>query len=402
MPVLHPVTDDYKDFTEAELDGLREDLRRYGLKVPVVIWQDQVVDGRHRVRLCKELGIELRYDDITKACPAEADMRAHVASLNQHRRSRTAPLTNAEKRARLAAELKKDPKRSDRAIAKEAGVTQPVAWEARKKLEREGVIESITPAERISKSGKKGHGQHREIVRGIRGAAPADQRAGWRVGLTPDEQRAIVAKVKVPGERALLNDLALDVRQVIADNLSKCSRHLEARERQKQTGRGFETVPVFNPLWYAAHLDPQTIRMMITHRVEKRADILAAAAAASDFHRYSVVSGLITPTQVKTMRGKYPHLFDREPPSILHAHLGTVDDEETKALRDFASILVNSFRTIDRGPESIRASLQKVCACIRHCTDARSWDERLWALAEAIAEDSKRQPVDRSNVVNLK
>lgn len=389
MVTLHPITDDYADYTESELAGLREDLRKHGLRVPVVIWRGEVVDGRHRVWCCERLDIELRFEDITESCPTDADMRAHVASLNQHRRSRTAPLTNAEKQAKVEAALKAEPARSDRAIAQEVGVSHPTVLGTRKRLEAQGVVESTTPSERVSANGKRGEGQHREIVRtGNRGAAPSDQRAAWRVGLTADEQNAIVPKIKWLDHRALLDDMPLDVRQIIAANLSKHETHIKAREREERIGKGFKTVPVFNPFWYSTRLDSQTVRMMIVHRVEKRPDILAAAAAASDHQRYSVVSALITPpTQVKTIRDKYPHLFDKEPPSPLHRHLGTVDDEETKALRDFASTLLNSFRAVDDSPASMQAELRKICACIRHCTDARSWDERLWALSNELIEE---------------
>jgi DNA-binding Lrp family transcriptional regulator len=392
MVTLHPITDDYADYTESELAGLREDLRKHGLRVPVVLWRGEVVDGRHRVWCCDRLDIELRFEDITESCPSEADMRAHVASLNQHRRSRTAPLSNAEKRAKVEAALKDDSKRSDVAIAQEVGVSQPSVLRARKRLEAQDVIQCITSSERVAKNGQRGHGQHREIVRtGIRGAAPTDQRGAWRVGLTPDEQRAIVAKIKIPDHRALLDDLSLDMRQIIADNLSKHPHSVKAREREERAGK---TVLVFNPLWYSSRLDSQTIRMMVAHRMEKRPDILAAGAAANDHQRYSVVSGLITPRmQVKTIRDKYPHLFDKEPPSVLHRHLGTVDDEETKALRDFASTLLNSFRAVDNSPASMQAELRKICACIRHCTDARSWDERLWALSNELIEERPKLKV---------
>jgi hypothetical protein len=46
-----------------------------------------VVDGRHRVRLCHELGIGLRRDDISDQCATEDEMRAYVRVLNQHRRA---------------------------------------------------------------------------------------------------------------------------------------------------------------------------------------------------------------------------------------------------------------------------------------------------------------------------
>jgi ParB-like chromosome segregation protein Spo0J len=158
---LHPITNDYADFTEEELTALRKSLRERGLVVPIVIWCNQTVDGKHRTKLCKEEGIPLRYRDITKQCPTEDDMRAYVRALNEHRRANTKPLTTAEKQARIEAALKADPERSDAAIAKEVGATHPTVGHIRQKLEAEGVVNFTAPSERKSQTGKKGEGQRR-------------------------------------------------------------------------------------------------------------------------------------------------------------------------------------------------------------------------------------------------
>jgi hypothetical protein len=80
---------------------------------------------------------------------------------DQHRRARTTPLTNEEKRARIEAELKADPARSDNAIAKAVGVAQNFVGRTRARLESGGVISEITPTERASRTGKIGEGQRR-------------------------------------------------------------------------------------------------------------------------------------------------------------------------------------------------------------------------------------------------
>jgi hypothetical protein len=101
------------------------------------------------------LRIDPRYYDITQVCPTEDDMRRYVAGLNQHRRSRTTPLTNEEKRARIETELKADPARSDRAIAEVVGVGHQMVATVRNRVD-----DSSTPAtERKSKTGKVGEGQ---------------------------------------------------------------------------------------------------------------------------------------------------------------------------------------------------------------------------------------------------
>jgi len=161
MLPLHAITSDYHDFTGEELVALRKDLRKHGLRIPIVIWKGQIVDGRHRALICEELKIEPRYDDISDM--PENEMTSYVRSLNHHRRANTVPLTNAEKRVRIETALKDNPARSDVAVAKECGVAQETVRKARKHLEDKGVTKKVTPSERASTSGKKGEGQHKKV-----------------------------------------------------------------------------------------------------------------------------------------------------------------------------------------------------------------------------------------------
>jgi hypothetical protein len=185
---LHEITRNYADFTPAELAALREDIRHYGQRLPVTIWQGQLVEGRHRAMVCAELGLKLITHDISEM--TEEAMRAYVKSLNHHRRSRTAPLTNEEKRARVEAALKTDPAQSDRAIAEQTGVTQPFVSGIRKDLVVKGVITVITPTERRSRTGKTGQGARRitpdEAPRRFRPSTsrPAKKTKGLEAGHT--------------------------------------------------------------------------------------------------------------------------------------------------------------------------------------------------------------------------
>ncbi|HMA75248.1 MAG TPA: ParB N-terminal domain-containing protein [Xanthobacteraceae bacterium] len=140
---LHPITSDYADFTDEELAALRESLRKHGLVVPVVVWQQQIVDGRHRAKLCKELCIVLRVDDITEQCKTEEQMRSHVGALNEHRRANTKPLTITEKQARIQAALKANPEQSDRQLARDTGFSHPFVARERAKLEQAGDVETL-------------------------------------------------------------------------------------------------------------------------------------------------------------------------------------------------------------------------------------------------------------------
>src|ERR1700761_6768178 len=113
---MHPVTGDYDNMPRAEYEALMADIKRHGLRSPILVWRDQVVDGRHRYNACHELEIVPSYKNIDHL--TEKEMRDYVDSFNQKRRSRTVPLSNEEKRKRVEAELKADPARSDHEIGK--------------------------------------------------------------------------------------------------------------------------------------------------------------------------------------------------------------------------------------------------------------------------------------------
>jgi hypothetical protein len=149
---LHPITGDYDDLTGDELTTLRESLRAHGLVVPVVVWRNQIVDGRHRAKLCQELGIELRTNDISKQCSTEAEMIARVRAFNEHRRANTKPLKAAEKQARIDAALKASPERSNRQIAEGLGVDHKTVGAAREELKATGEIPQLD--KHVGKDGK--------------------------------------------------------------------------------------------------------------------------------------------------------------------------------------------------------------------------------------------------------
>jgi hypothetical protein len=45
----------------SEYQALKADIKSHGLRVPIVLWRGQVIDGSHRLKACQELGIEPVY-----------------------------------------------------------------------------------------------------------------------------------------------------------------------------------------------------------------------------------------------------------------------------------------------------------------------------------------------------
>lgn len=64
---------------------LKEDIRKNGLLTPLTLYQDKILDGRHRYKACQELGIEATFDYYNGDAPA-----AFVLSKNIFRRHLTA------------------------------------------------------------------------------------------------------------------------------------------------------------------------------------------------------------------------------------------------------------------------------------------------------------------------
>lgn len=80
---VHSIADIFPRMSAAEYAALRDDIQKNGQREPIWVWNDQIIDGRHRAQACEELGIEpasRQYDG------DESTLVAFVVSLNLHRR----------------------------------------------------------------------------------------------------------------------------------------------------------------------------------------------------------------------------------------------------------------------------------------------------------------------------
>jgi ParB-like chromosome segregation protein Spo0J len=55
--VAHPIAALFPDLSPSDFDALKEDIRRNGVKIPILLHGGVILDGRQRYRACRELGV---------------------------------------------------------------------------------------------------------------------------------------------------------------------------------------------------------------------------------------------------------------------------------------------------------------------------------------------------------
>lgn len=137
------------ELREDDYEALKASIAEHGLIYPIIRnWQLEVVDGRNRLRACEELGIQP--ENIVLARDATPELiHALALTLNIARRH----LTVGDRRRIVAAEIIRDPSRSDRAIAGSIGVSHPTVAAVRKELEQRGQVENVST--RVDQRGRR-------------------------------------------------------------------------------------------------------------------------------------------------------------------------------------------------------------------------------------------------------
>jgi len=78
----HALAEVFPRMNADALIGLMDDIKRNGLREPIVLYEGRILDGRNRYRACIELGIE----PMVRAWDGKGDPLAYVVSKNLHRR----------------------------------------------------------------------------------------------------------------------------------------------------------------------------------------------------------------------------------------------------------------------------------------------------------------------------
>ena len=118
--------------------ALKANIALNGVLVPVVRDQDgNILDGFARAQIAKELGYE--FPSVVQEGLSEPEKRSLVRALNLARRQ----LDQAGKRAIIADQLRENPGRSNRWIAKSLGVNHETVAGVRRAMESTGGIRQL-------------------------------------------------------------------------------------------------------------------------------------------------------------------------------------------------------------------------------------------------------------------
>ena len=185
---LHPAAELFPVMDEAVFAALVADIAAHGQREPILVLDGQVIDGRHRLRACEQLGLEPL---VRQVSADDGDPFGLVVSLNLHRRH-----LSEGQRAIIAARLATLPHGRPDANAQICAFTQDEAAQHLKVSRRtvqhaRAVLDhGIDELQAAVKGGEISVSAAAELSR-----LPADtQRAA--LTKTPEEIRAIAREVK--------------------------------------------------------------------------------------------------------------------------------------------------------------------------------------------------------------
>lgn len=92
----HPIASLIPPMSAEEYEALKADIRQNGQQEPIIIYENKIIDGRHRYRACVELGI----NPLVREWDGSGSLISLIYSLNVHRRHLT-----PSQRAALAVDL---------------------------------------------------------------------------------------------------------------------------------------------------------------------------------------------------------------------------------------------------------------------------------------------------------
>ncbi|RQT37037.1 Spo0J and IME4 domain-containing protein [Burkholderia cepacia] len=116
---IHSATGLFPPMSDEDFAQLKADIQQNGQKMPILVYRNKIVDGRERLRACRELGIDPRFDDVGKL---DVPTQTFIVSQNLHRRH----LSDSQ-RALIAGELSNTKKGANQHTAEAVSQKQAAA-----------------------------------------------------------------------------------------------------------------------------------------------------------------------------------------------------------------------------------------------------------------------------------
>lgn len=121
---VHPLALTIPPMTEAERESLRASIARDGVRVPLVIYQKKILDGRNRGYFASVLKKPVKIEEFTGT---EEEAKRYVAILNLHRRH-----LNETQRSAIAFRMFGEETKKEAAMARKANEGRPGKLEVKK------------------------------------------------------------------------------------------------------------------------------------------------------------------------------------------------------------------------------------------------------------------------------
>jgi ParB-like chromosome segregation protein Spo0J len=127
------------ELPQDEYEALKTDIAARGVMVAIELDEyGNTLDGHHRQRACRELGIN-DYPVVVRPGLTEAEKLTHARKANLLRRQ----LSREQRRTLIAEELRDNPERSNRQIAEALSVDHKTVGAARERLQSTGEIPQL-------------------------------------------------------------------------------------------------------------------------------------------------------------------------------------------------------------------------------------------------------------------
>jgi N6-adenosine-specific RNA methylase IME4 len=187
---FHPLADIFPLLDGVEFDGLVSDIKQHGLHEPIVLFEDQILDGRNRYRACIAAGAALHFETYGGGDPVP-----YVLSRNVRRRH-----LDASQRALAAAKLATITHGGDRKSNQDANL----------RVDRSDAAKMLNVSPRSVNSAAKVLGQGAfELVHAVEQGKISASAAASATKLTPERQREAAEMAmsgNVKAARAIINE----------------------------------------------------------------------------------------------------------------------------------------------------------------------------------------------------